>query len=84
MTSSDLLLEGVELMLIGMGSVFTFLVILVIATTLMSRILGRFFPEAAPAPAAAAARPAAPAAVDAETIAVIGAAIKQHRAKRRS
>ncbi len=84
MTSSDLLLEGVELMLIGMGSVFTFLVILVIATTIMSRILGRFFPEAAPAPAAAAARPAAPAAVDAETIAVIGAAIKQHRAKRRS
>lgn len=82
MNSTELLMEGVELMALGMGSVFVFLIMLVMVTTLMSKVLGRFFPEALPAPKAAPRMAPAPAAVDPETLAVIGAAIKQHRARR--
>ncbi len=85
MNSTELLMEGVELMALGMGSVFVFLIVLVMVTTLMSKVLGRFFPEAAPAPKPAPkVAAAAPAAVDPEMLAVIGAAIKQHRARRHS
>ena len=83
MNSSDLLIEGVELMLLGMGSVFTFLIILVFITGIMSRLIDRFVP--APVPVAKPVRkaPAADAA-DPELLAVIGAAVKQHRARQRS
>lgn len=37
---SDLLQEGLNLMLMGMGTVFVFLTVLVIGTTLMSRLVG--------------------------------------------
>ncbi|WP_304639713.1 OadG family protein [Pseudomonas sp.] len=85
MNSTELLMEGVELMALGMGSVFVFLILLVVVTTLMSKVLGRYFPEAAPAPKPAPRSAAAPAAaVDPEILAVIGAAIKQHRDRRRS
>ncbi|WP_373186044.1 OadG family protein [Halopseudomonas sp.] len=83
MTSSELIMEGFELMLLGMGSVFVFLILLVAVTTGMSSFLSRFFPEALPAPKAPKrAKPTAGAAVDQETIAVIGAAIQQHRSRR--
>lgn len=83
MNSSDLLIEGVELMLLGMGSVFAFLIILVFVTGIMSRLIDRFFPEAAPVAKPVRRAPAA-AAVDSELLAVIGAAVKQHRSRRRS
>lgn len=83
MNSSDLLIEGVELMLLGMGSVFTFLIILVFVTGVMSRLIDRFFPEAAPVAKPVRKAPAATA-VDSELLAVIGAAVKQHRSRRRS
>ena len=72
--------QGVDLMLFGMGTVFVFLTILVIATTIMSRVVGRFFPEAdKPAlPVAAAAGQ-----VDARTRAIIKAAIDKHRTGQR-
>ena len=38
----DLLAEGVALMLVGMGSVFTFLLILVFATKTLSAVAQRF------------------------------------------
>ena len=41
---SPLLSTGVELMLIGMGTVFFFLSLLVIASGVMSRIAQRFLP----------------------------------------
>lgn len=37
---SDLIQEGLNLMLMGMGTVFVFLTVLVIGTTLMSRLIG--------------------------------------------
>ncbi|MBV2128288.1 oxaloacetate decarboxylase subunit gamma [Rheinheimera sp. SM2107] len=41
---SDLLLESATLMLIGMVSVFTFLLLLVLLMTIMSRVLRRYSP----------------------------------------
>ena len=43
--------EGLVIMLTGMGVVFSFLIILIFAMTVMSgmvKILNKFFPEAAP------------------------------------
>lgn len=55
MPMSDLLMNGFELMLLGMGIVFTFLMILVVALNVMSRIAFHFDtaeeePTATPAP----------------------------------
>ena len=81
MTPSELLLEGVELMLFGVVSVFAFLVLLIGCIRLMSFVIGRFD---APSTQPAASVPAAPAAaeLDADVIAAIPAAIHQHRARR--
>jgi len=65
----DLLSQGLELMLAGMGVVFVFLTLLVGATTLMSRVVMRFRPANAPPD-------------DEEEIAAITAAIAHHRAER--
>ncbi|BFM11407.1 hypothetical protein R50072_15600 [Simiduia litorea] len=72
----EIIQQGVDLMLYGMGTVFTFLTLLVIITGIMSGLVTRFFPEAE--------KPVAPAPVpvgqvDARTLAVIKAAIEQHR-----
>lgn len=84
MTPSELLLEGVELMLFGMGFVFIFLVLLVGVVSLMSRLIATF---AVPVPAPAVSSPASstrPAnhEPDADTLAAIQSAIAQHRARR--
>jgi oxaloacetate decarboxylase gamma subunit len=84
MTPSELLLEGVELMLFGMGFVFVFLVLLVGVVSLMSRLIATFAPPA-PAPAVSSPIPSARSAShepDAETLAAIQSAIAQHRARR--
>ena len=79
MTPSELLLEGVELMLFGLGSVFIFLVLLIVCIRLMSSMIGRFdnAPTAQPA-----LSQAADAEMDADLVAAIQAAIHQHRARR--
>ena len=80
----DIVAQGVELMLYGMGTVVLFLALLVVAMTLMSRLMTRFFPEAAPVEARPALRQAAaPGGTDPQLVAVISAAIKQHRSKGR-
>ncbi|MGX5220085.1 OadG family protein [Pseudomonas segetis] len=83
MASTNLVLEGVELMLFGMGSVFVFLTLLVLSIRIMSRLLERYTPVAAPTPASApmavvdaAQEPAA------DVLEAIQAAIHQHRARR--
>ncbi|KDE40512.1 MAG: OadG family protein [Nitrincola lacisaponensis] len=81
----DLLAEGLSLMVFGMGFVVVFLTLLVIATSLMSRLVMRF--EPAPVPVTAAKKGSAPAAPsgqpdDQVLIAVMTAALKKFRADR--
>lgn len=77
-----LLQQGLELMMIGMGVVFTFLIVLVGCTNLMSWLTNRFFPEAGPLSVAAPIMsPLANAPVDATTLRIIEDAIRQHRAR---
>ena len=66
---ADLLHQGLELMLAGMGVVFVFLTVLVGAITLMSRVVMRFQPLNASAD-------------NEEEIAAITAAIARHRSRR--
>lgn len=79
--------QGVELMLFGMGTVLVFLTVLVLAIALMSWVLQRYFPVLETAPDAnrskgtAAAPTTAFAVGDATLVAVISAALHQHRSK---
>ena len=79
MTPSELLLEGVELMLFGLGSVFVFLILLIACIRLMSVVIARF--DSAPTAQLASSEPAV-AEVDADVIKAIQTAIHQHRARR--
>jgi len=80
MTPSELLLEGVEIMLFGIGSVYIFLILLIICIRLMSSIISRY--DTAPAPRPITASPVSEVAADADILAAIQAAIHQHRARR--
>jgi oxaloacetate decarboxylase gamma subunit len=70
--STSLVWQGLELMLVGMGTVFAFLILLVFATALMSRLVLRFegSPDAT-IPVGAHG--------EAEEVAAIAAAIAEHR-----
>ncbi len=85
MTPNDLMMQGVELMLFGMGFVFLFLTLLVFAIRGMSVLIARFAPEPT-TPAATAPSPrsqtTATANVSPDIVAAIQAAIHQHRNKR--
>lgn len=79
---SDLLWEGVNLMVIGMGAVAVFLVLLVFATSAMSAIVTKYLPD--PEPPVISQQPTAqsPAkANDGQLLAVIAAAIHRHRSR---
>lgn len=69
MVTDSVLMQGFDLMIVGMGTVFAFLGLLVAAMTIMSRAAIRFHGAAAPADATE------------EEIAAIGAAITRHRRK---
>lgn len=79
MQDSDLMMEGFNLMLLGMGFVFVFLAVLVIATTLMSRIILRYSKPEPVAVASGARKPAASGSSNPDLIAAISAAIHMHR-----
>jgi oxaloacetate decarboxylase gamma subunit len=70
--ASDLMAQGVELMLAGMGTVFVFLTLLVGATVTMSRLIALL--------ESTQAKDVGP---DAEEVAVITAAVVAHRRRRR-
>jgi oxaloacetate decarboxylase gamma subunit len=79
----DIVAQGIELMLYGMGTVVLFLALLVVITTLMSRCVSRYFPESGSTAEAALQKlhgAALPPADDPNLVAVISAAIHQHRA----
>jgi len=81
---NPLMLEGINLMVIGMGAVFSFLTLLVFTTTQMSKLVNKYAPPA-PVPAAqpvVAASPSQPDQVsDGQLLAVISAAIHRHRSR---
>jgi oxaloacetate decarboxylase (Na+ extruding) subunit gamma len=80
----DMIAQGWELLLYGMGTVVLFLALLVVATTVMSALVSRYFPE--PEPVSISRSPAgqlltadSTMAGEPELVAVISAAIHQHR-----
>lgn len=71
--------SALELMLVGMGIVFVFLIMLVAAVALMSWLLARYFPEPTPSNSDnLSSKIGGPENSD-EVIAVIGAAIHRYR-----
>jgi oxaloacetate decarboxylase gamma subunit len=74
---TELMSSGFELMFAGMGIVFLFLAMLVLAINLMSAFVQRYFPEA---PATSTNIPVAHSAVvDKSHIAAITTAVHQYR-----
>lgn len=88
---NNLIDQGLELMLYGMGMVFVFLAVLIVVTMIMSALVQRFAhsraSEAQSTALPAAQSTALPTALSADSdrtlIAVITAAIHQHRARRK-
>ncbi len=80
---SEILLEGVEIMLIGMGTVFVFLGLLVVATSTMSRLITRMQgePETIAATTAQQSKPPSGQVTDPALLAAISAAVHQFRRK---
>jgi len=83
MPVADLLLEGVKLMVLGMGTVFVFLMLLVVAMTGMSRLARILAPEEAPVIPAAQTPMGSGSQEDKELVAVISAAVRHYRATHR-
>lgn len=92
MESSSLLHEGTTLMLFGMGFVFIFLTLLVIMTTLMSRLITLYeksvgvIPEdgvSSPTAVIPFHGPIAPATDDKTLISVFTAAIHKYRSRKK-
>ena len=75
---TELMSSGVELMFAGMGIVFLFLTMLVVAINIMSSLVQRFFPDA---PIQVVAVTKVSSGIDKSIIAAITAAVHQHRSK---
>ena len=81
MPTSDLMLEGLTLMVFGMGFVFTFLTLLVFATKTMSATVLRFAPveELVVKPQVATVSASQQVANDPQLMAVLSAAVHRYR-----
>ncbi|RMA81358.1 OadG family protein [Umboniibacter marinipuniceus] len=77
MSSNDILQQGADLLMLGMGSVFVFLSVLVVATTAMSWFINRWLPEVEAEPVAR--KPAPSTEINSKTLSIIKQAIAQHR-----
>lgn len=75
-TEATLLGQGVDLMLYGMGTVFVFLALLVLATSAMSRLI-MHLQQRVPVPTEGVVAPAGE--VDEAIVAAITAALHRHR-----
>lgn len=73
---TNLIVEGFKFMGLGMGTVFVFLIIMIVCMNIMSTIIDKFFPE----PQVSATPPvSAPNNDNKKVVAAITAAIKHHR-----
>ena len=79
--TGNLLNQGFTLMAYGMGMVFLFLTLLVIGTTLMSKIVAKLFPEPEIEPLLQAGSSAPQ--PDTQLAAVISVAIHQFRSRKK-
>jgi oxaloacetate decarboxylase gamma subunit len=79
---STLISQGLDLMLYGMGTVFTFLTLLVGVTTLMSKVVNKLVIEQPEIAVSIIATAPVQIAVEPRIAKVIQAAIDQHRSKR--
>ena len=71
---TNLVLEGIKFMILGMGTVFVFLTIMILCMNLMSRIIQRYFPEPQPSVESTSSQKDKK-----KIVAAITAAIKYHR-----
>jgi len=73
---TNLIMEGLKFMVLGMGTVFAFLTIMIIVVNIMSYIVNRFFPEpqASDEPSSSANKTD-----NKKVVAAITAAITHHR-----
>ena len=78
---SPIVADGLGLSAFGMGTVFIFLIVLIFATSVMSKLVTKFFPEAPAAPAKAVV--AATQVVDPQLSHVLAAAVKEHRSRQK-
>ena len=77
---NELLSQGLTLMALGMGVVFTFLALLIVTTTFMSTVVQRYFPQTeTTADADSGPAPSSGRVPDARIMTVIGEAVRQHR-----
>ena len=78
---AEVLADGLGLMGFGMGTVFVFLIILIIAMSLMSTFVAKFLPDAPVVAAKPKAQPGQ--GVDPQLLNVLAAAVKEHRARQK-
>lgn len=83
MPFADQMLAGVELMALGMGIVFSFLILLVFILRLMSSIAAKIAPDEKEHPQQVMGSAAIAAEDDTELVAVISAAVNRFRSSRR-
>lgn len=80
-------IQAVDLLLVGMGTVFSFLTLLILATSLMSRLLGRFVNQDSSRTFNDTQSPAYPdtslQANEEQLVTVISAALHKHRSRKR-
>jgi oxaloacetate decarboxylase gamma subunit len=74
---TEMMSKGIELMFAGMGIVFLFLAMLVVAINVMSSLVQRLFPDMPNT----TSMPAVSSGIDKNIIAAISAALHQHRQK---
>jgi oxaloacetate decarboxylase gamma subunit len=75
MEEVNLVFEGLKFMILGMGTVFTFLIILIFSMNFQAKIISKYFPEPEVAPT-----PASPVQENKNSkIAAITAAITHHK-----
>jgi len=70
----DLVAEGVKFMIIGMGTVFLFLIIMIVVLKFQAYIIGKYFPEKV-APVAPSSSPMN----DKGLVAAVSAAIQMYK-----
>lgn len=81
MSEHELIQQGMDLLLFGMGTVFVFLTLLVFSTSLMSSFINKFFPEAPKEVRVAVNTSRKTDEIKPDTLQAIRLAIAEHRAR---